>query len=83
MFQNEHVFVTNDQQTVIVATRVNVCLDWSRWVTEILGDLANNATYIFSRTRLSESESVLGTTQELVLSQQPERVTVNITKEAK
>ena len=81
-FQNEHVFVTNDQQTVIVATGVNVRFGWSRWVTETLGDLANNATYIFSRTQLSESGTILGTTQELVLSQQPERVTVNITKEA-
>ena len=81
-FQNEQVFVTNDQQTVIVATGVNVRLDWSRWVTETLGDLANNAMYTFSRTQLNESGSVLGATEELVPSRSSERVVVNITKEA-
>ena len=80
-FQNEHVFVTDNQQTVIVTAGVSVRLDWSRWVTETLGDLANNAKYSFSRTQLNESGSAIGATEELVLSQVPERVTVNISKE--
>ena len=80
-FHNGCVFVTDNQQTVIVTTGVSIRLDWSRWVTETLGVMANNATYSFSRTQLSESGSTIGTTEELVISQDTERVTVNISKE--
>ena len=81
-FQNQHVFVTNAQQTIIVGSGINVHLDWSRWVMETLGDLANNATYTFSRTQLNESGNAFRATKELVPSQPPERVTVNISKES-
>ena len=34
--QNEVVNVTDDQQTVVVTAGVNIRLDWSSWVTDIL-----------------------------------------------
>ena len=80
-FQNEHVFVTSDRQTVVVTAGINVRLDWSRWVMETLGESASNATYVIHRTQFDESGNAIGTTEELTPSRLPERIVVNISRE--
>ena len=66
--QNEVVNVTDDQQTAIVTVGVNICLDWSSWVTEVLPSSAFNATgqYTYYRTQLNESGSVIGPAEVLI-----------------
>jgi hypothetical protein len=66
--ENEVVNVTDDQQTAVVTVGVNIRLDWSSWVTELLGDeSAPSATYqyMFYRTQLNEVGSVIGPAEEL------------------
>ena len=64
--QNELVNVTDDQQTAVVTVGVNIRLDWSSWVTEVLSaDSVFNATYIYYRTQLNESGSATGLSQVL------------------
>ena len=61
--QNELVNVTDHQQTAVVTVGVNIRLDWSSWVTEVLSDeLSLNASgqYTYYRTQLNESGSVIG-----------------------
>ena len=75
--QNELVNVTDDQQTAVVTVGVNIRLDWSSWVTEMLAqDSALNATYRYSyyRTQVNESGSVIGPVEELELSEPPEHI---------
>ena len=68
--QNEVVDVTDDQQTAIVTVGVNIRLDWSSWVTEVLGaESALNATYTYYRTQLNEVGIVNGSTEVLQPSQ--------------
>ena len=58
--QNEVVNVTDDQQTAVVTVGVNICLDWSSWITDVLNtDSALNATYTYYKTPLSESGRVI------------------------
>jgi hypothetical protein len=46
--ENEVVNVTDDQQTAVVTVGVNIRLDWSSWVTELLAaESALNATLIY------------------------------------
>ena len=52
--------VTDDQQTAIVTDGAAIRLDWSRWVNEMLGGLAMNATYTIRRTQLNESGYIIG-----------------------
>ena len=61
--QNELVNVTDDQQTAVVTVGVNISLDWSSWVTEVLGDelsLNTSGRYTYYRTQLNELGSVIG-----------------------
>ena len=58
--QNETVNVTDDQQTAVITPGVSVRLDWSSWVSEVLGaDSALNATFTYYRTQLNELGSVI------------------------
>ena len=75
--QNELVNVTDDQQTAVVTVGVNIHLDWSSWVTEVLGaDSSLNATYTYYRTQLNDSGSFVGPAEVLQPSEPPERIVV-------
>jgi hypothetical protein len=77
--ENEVVNVTDDQQTAVVTVGVNIRLDWSSWVTELLGDeSALNATFTYYRTQLSELGIVIGSAEVLQPSQ---RITVRTNEE--
>ena len=80
-FQNVHVFVSDDQQTVVVTDGINIRLDWSRWVNETLADSATNATFTFHETELNASGDAIGVARELEISQPPDGLTVRIDKE--
>ena len=73
--ENEVVNVTDDQQTAVVTVGVNIRLDWSSWVIEVLGaESALNATFTYYRTQLNESGSIAGLAQ--VLTQSSERIAI-------
>ena len=63
--RNEVVNVTDDQQTAVVTIGVNIRLDWSIWVADMLADSTLNATYTYYRTQLNESDSIIGPTEML------------------
>ena len=65
--KNEVVNVTDDQQTAVVTVGVNIRLDWSSWVTEVLASSALNYTgqYTYYRTQLNELGSVIGSAEVL------------------
>ena len=77
--QNEVVNVTDDQQTAVVTVGVDIRLDWSSWVTEVL-DVASalNATFLYYRIKLNESGSAAGPTKVL---QPSERVAIRSNEE--
>ena len=77
--QNELVNVTDDQQTAVVTVGVNIRLDWSNWVTEVLGPYSSlNITgqYTYYRTQLNESGVIIGPVEELQPSEPPERLMI-------
>ena len=79
--QNEVVNVTDDQQTVVVTVGVNIRLDWSSWVTEVLGTdslLNTTSQYTYYRTQLNESGSAAGPAEVL---QPSERVAIRSNEE--
>ena len=79
--QNEVVNVTDDQQTAVVTVGVNIRLDWSSWVTEVLSaDSVLNTTsrYTYYRSQLSKSGRVMGPTEVL---QPSERVAIRSNEE--
>ena len=78
--QNEVINVTDDQQTAVVTVGVNIRLDWSSWVTEVLADSGLNATshYTYYRTQLNESGSVIGPAEVL---QPSERTAISTNEE--
>ena len=77
--QNEVVNVTDDQQTAVVTVGVNIRLDWSSWITEVLGaESALSATYTYYRTQLNEVGIVNGSTEVL---QPSECITVRANEE--
>ena len=76
---NESVNVTDDQQTAVVTAGVNIRLDWSNWVNEVLGGSINNASYTYYRTQLNESGIVSGTS---VVLQQSEHFVIEANKES-
>jgi hypothetical protein len=79
--ENEVVNVTDDQQTAVVTVGVNIRLDWSSWVTEVLGaESALNATFTYYRTQLNESGRDIGAGPTEVL-QPSERITVRTNEE--
>ena len=49
------VFVTDDIQTAIVTNGAYILLDWSRWVTEVLGDSASSANFTIFSIELDEN----------------------------
>ena len=49
------VFVTDDIQTAIVTDGAYILLDWSRWVTEVLGDSASSANFTIFSIELDEN----------------------------
>ena len=67
--QNVLVNVTDDQQTAVVTVGVNICLDWSSWVSEVLGGSAVNSTYTYQRTQLNESGGAIGSSEVLQQSE--------------
>ena len=79
--ENEVVNVTDDQQTAVVTVGVNIRLDWSSWVTEVLStDSVLNTTsrYTYYRTQLNESGSAAGPSEVL---RQSERVAIRSNEE--
>jgi hypothetical protein len=75
--ENEVVNVTDDQQTAVVTVGVNIRLDWSSWVTELLGDeSALNTAYTYKKTQLNEAASVIGPAKVLKPSQTLDRIVV-------
>ena len=79
--QNEVVNVTDDQQTAVVTVGVNIRLDWSSWVTEVLStDSVLNTTsqYTYYKTQLNESGSAAGPAEVL---QPSERVAIRNNEE--
>ena len=79
--QNEVINVTDDQQTAVVTDGVNIRLDWSSWVAEVLGiDSVLNTTsqYTYYRTQVNESGSVAGPAEVL---QPSERVAIRSNEE--
>ena len=81
-FQNVDVFVSDDQQTVVVTDGINIRLDWSRWVNETLADSATNATFIFHETKLNASGDAIGVAKELITTNLTERIVVKVNKES-
>ena len=74
--KNEVVNVTDGQQTVVVTVGVNIRLDWSGWVTEVLDtyyaeSALTTSQYTYHRTHVSESGSIIGPAEELRPSQLP------------
>ena len=78
--QNEVANVTDDQQTAVVTVGVDFRLDWSSWVTQMLGadslnviqkqvfdadSLSATYQYMYYRTHLSESGRIIGPVVEL------------------
>ena len=58
--ENVVAFVSNDRQTAAVSGGAFIRLDWLRWVDEVLGESADNATYTVHRTQLDESGNPIG-----------------------
>ena len=56
-------FVTDDNQTVIAAESTIVSLDWLKWVTEVLGASAIDATFTLHRTQLDEYGNEIGSVE--------------------
>lgn len=75
------VNVTSDQQTAVVADGVNIRLDWSRWISEVLGVSSGNATYTIHRTQLNESGDAIRHPEELGPSEFSERIAIHINQE--
>ena len=73
--QNEVVNVTDDQQTAVVTVGVDIRLDWSSWITQMLDAYAKSALttsqYAYYRTHLNESGSIIGPAEELRPCQLP------------
>ena len=80
-FQNVDVFVSDDQQTVVVTDGINIRLDWSRWVNETLAASAMNATFTFHETKLNASGDTIGVATELKTTNLTERIVVKVNKE--
>ena len=75
------VFVSDERQTAIVSGGAYIRLDWLRWINEVLGDSADNATFTIRRTQLDESGTLLGPAEILEPSGSEERVVVNVDPE--
>ena len=76
--QNELVNVTDDQQTAVVTIGVNIRLDWSSWVTDVLNTDPAPYRYTYYTTQLNELGSVIRPVEVL---QPLERITVKTNEE--
>ena len=55
-----YAVVNGDTQTVVVTESTSIRLDWLKWITEVLGASAVNATYTFRRAQLDEYRNPIG-----------------------
>ena len=79
--ESVRVSVSGDVQTAIVTGGTTIGLDWLRWVTEVLGDRAGNATYTLRRIQLDVSGNPVGPAEVLGPSQSTDRIVVKINAE--
>ena len=63
-------FITEDIQTVIVRESSAIRLDWLKWVTEVLGASAINATYTLRKAQLDEHRNPVEPLETIDLSSQ-------------
>ena len=73
--------VSSDIQTAVVMGGARIRLDWLRWVTEVLGGRADNATYTLRRTQLNVSGNPVGPAEVLGPSGPSDRVVVKLNAE--
>ena len=71
-------FVSDERQTAIVTEGASIRLDWLRWVDEVLGDSALNATFTVTKTQLDESGDPIGEAEVLQPSGSVDRITVAV-----
>ena len=71
-------FVSNERQTAIVTGGASIRLDWLRWVDEVVGDSADNATFTVTKTQLDVSGDPIGAGEVLQPSGPAERITVAV-----
>ena len=76
--ESVRAFVSDDRQTAVVTDGAAIRLDWYRWVNEVLGDSAVNATYTVRSTQLDESGNPIGSSQVLEPSEPGSRIRVNV-----
>ena len=62
--------VNEDSQTVVLKESSSIILDWLKWVTEVLGESATNATYTFRRAQLDRYRNPVGLLKQLNLTSQ-------------
>ena len=74
--------VTEDTQTVIVTESSSIRLDWLKWVTEVLGGSAINATYTLYRKQLDEYRNPIGPFEQVNTSSPQNRIIVFLNVEA-
>ena len=60
--------VTEDSQTIVLTESSSIILDWLKWVTEVLGESAINATYTFRRAQLDRYRNPAGPLEQLNLT---------------
>ena len=73
--------VSGDVQTAIVIVGARIRLDWLRWVTEVVGGSAVNATYTLRRTQIDDSGNPVGPAEVLGPSGPSDRVVVKLNAE--
>jgi hypothetical protein len=73
--------VHEDTQIVVLTESSSIRLDWLKWVTEVLGESAINATYTFRRAQLDEYRNPVGPLEQVNLTSQ-NRIAVFLTVEA-
>ena len=69
-FPFPYAAVNEDAQTVVLTESSSIILDWLKWVTEVLGESAINATYTFRRAQLDEYRNPVGPLEQLNLTSQ-------------
>ena len=69
-FPFAYAAVNEDTQTVVLTESSSIILDWLKWVTEVLGESAINATYTFHRAQLDEYRNPVGPLEQLNLTSQ-------------
>ena len=62
--------VNGDTQTVVVTDSTSIRLDWLKWITEVLGASAVNASYTFRRAQLNEYRNPIGPLERIDLPSQ-------------